>query len=180
MNIVKNKTLLLTTLSMIFIAALSRLIPHAPNFTAVIGMALFAGATLPNRWLAVLVPVTALFISDLLLGLHKEMFFIYIPFALIALAASFAPSLKKSWMRVGFSSLAASLFFFAVSNMGVWLISGMYARTAQGLANCYLMALPFLGNQIVGDMFFSALLFGVWSFLPAFVKSSVVDSSRAL
>lgn len=179
-----KKPLLITALSMIFMAALSRLIPHAPNFTAVTAMALFAGATLPHRWLAVLIPVTALFLSDLLLGLHKEMLFIYIPFAIIALASSFAKSQEKSWMNrpffLGFSSLAASLFFFTVSNFGVWLVSGMYVRSAEGLVTCYMMALPFLVNQIVGDLFFSALLFTAWSFALSFAKSSVADSSRAL
>lgn len=171
-----NKTLILTAFSMILMAAFSRLIPHAPNFTAVTAMALFAGVTLPHRWLAVLVPVTALFMSDLVLGLHGEMLFVYIPFALIALVAFSVKPSGKSWMQIGASSLAASFFFFALSNLGVWLISGMYTRTLQGLVACYVMALPFLGNQIVGDLFFSGLLFGLY----AFVKSSVVDSSRAL
>ncbi len=54
---------------LIFAAAMSRLVPHAPNFTAVGAIALFGGATFEKRWCAVTVPLVAMVISDLLLGL---------------------------------------------------------------------------------------------------------------
>ena len=179
----KLKPQVLLALGMILMAAFSRLIPHAWNFTAIAGMALFAGAHLPNRWLAISVPLVALFLSDLVLGLHSGMVFIYIPFLIIALASfSFLrnPAGKNAWMKIGFSSLAASLFFFAFSNFGVWLSSGMYTRDMQGMITCYAMGLPFLGNQIVGDLFFSGVLFGLLQVASALLKNSVSDSSRAL
>jgi hypothetical protein len=52
------------------------------------------------------------------------------------------------------------VLFFAVTNFGVWLVSGMYGHTLQGLAACYVAAIPFLQNTIAGDLFYATLLFG--------------------
>lgn len=181
-----SSSTMLIALGMILLAAFSRLIPHAPNFTAVTAMALFAGATLQNRWLGVLVPVLALAMTDFILGFYSGSLFVYIPFVLIALVSysvlqkDFGPQSgepnKKRWMHLAGFTLAASLFFFVVSNFGVWAASGMYTKDFQGLITCYLMALPFLGNQIAGDLFFSGALLLVFSW----AKSSVAGSSRAL
>lgn len=171
---------------MILLAAVTRIIPHAPNWTAVTAMAIFAGALFENRWLAALIPVIALALTDLILQSTGGVVFVYLPFVLITLGSPLylqgdfnlhveRPS-GKSWSKLAAGSVVASLFFFVVSNFGVWLESGMYLRTPQGLMTCYMMALPFLANQVVGDLFFSALMFGVFYLL----KSSVVDSSRAL
>jgi hypothetical protein len=177
-----SQNMLIFALSLIFVAAFSRLIPHAPNFTAVTAIALFAGVRMTNRGLAVLVPLAALGLSDWALGFYDGMLLNYLPMILVALF-SFQLLKRKNLERdslslrdLGLASLAASLFFFVVSNFGVWLLSGMYTRTAQGLLACYVMALPFLQNQICGDLFFSAILFGAY----AFAKHSIFDSSRAL
>ena len=178
-NLTRSKAMLLLALGMIFMAAFSRLIPHAPNFTAVTAMALFAGSKLPNRILAILVPLAALLLSDLVIGFYDGMIYTYVAFAIIAAAAFLVlknTDDSKAWVKIGSSSLVASFFFFAFSNFGVWITSGMYERSLLGLANCYIMALPFLENQVLGDLFFSGLLFGAY----ALVKLSIADSSRAL
>ena len=147
--------------------ALSRLIPHAPNLTAITAIALLGGASLSNRWAAVLVPLAALWISDLILGFHGTMIFVYLAMAVIALVANL--TLKKSfqWPKLIGCSLAASLFFFAVTNFGVWWMDSLYAKTWSGLALCYEMAIPFLTTQVAGDLFYSVLLFGVVQMLQA-------------
>jgi len=55
---------------------------------------------------------------------------------------------------------ALALLFFALSNFGVWLGSGMYPRSLAGLAECYAAALPFFQNSLAGDLFYTVLLFG--------------------
>ncbi len=47
----------------------------------------------------------------------------------------------------------ASLLFFLISNFGVWL--NWYPRTTAGLLDCYLLALPFYGRTLMGDLLFS-------------------------
>ncbi len=65
-----------TLILMILAAAFSRLIPHMPNFTAIVAMGLLAGAHFQSRTLAVLVPLAALLVSDLLIGFHGEMLWV--------------------------------------------------------------------------------------------------------
>ena len=57
-----------TIITIIAVVALSRLIPHWPNFTPVMAIALVGGATLSRRSLAILVPLLAMVLSDVALG----------------------------------------------------------------------------------------------------------------
>jgi len=57
---------------MVLCAAAARLAPHPPNFTPVGAMAVFAGACVADRRLALGLPLAALFLSDLALGLHVD------------------------------------------------------------------------------------------------------------
>ena len=58
---------------LILAAAASRLLPHPPNFTPIGAVALFGGACLADKRLAFLVPLAAMFLSDLVIGLHRGM-----------------------------------------------------------------------------------------------------------
>ena len=55
---------------MIVAAAAFRLLPHPPNFSPIAALALFGGAQFADRRAAFLVPLTAMFLGDLMLGLH--------------------------------------------------------------------------------------------------------------
>jgi hypothetical protein len=150
----KNTSLIL---GMILFAALSRLIPHTPNVTAITAMALLGGAYLSNRSQAVFVPLAALFLTDLIFGFHVTLLFVY---GAVALIAWLAPNGKPSWLKLGLSSLAASFLFFFITNFGFWWMGSLYEKSAAGLIQCYVMALPFLGTQVVGDLVYSIALFG--------------------
>ena len=140
----------------------ARLLPHAPNFTPVAASALFAGAVLRSRALALAVPIAAMLISDLVLGCPdwRIMMVVY--------AALAAPAVLGRWGRprgaIVFAPLAvsSSLLFFATTNFAVWAFSGIYALDLAGLFACYVAALPFLYNTFLGDMFWITLLFGGW------------------
>ncbi|AHI05407.1 hypothetical protein BDW_04495 [Bdellovibrio bacteriovorus W] len=152
---------------MILAAAFSRFIPHPWNFTAVGAMALFGGAYLPKR-LSLIVPLAALMLTDAILGFHNTMVFVYAAFAAIV-ALGWVLRSQRSVVKVGGMSLLASVLFFAVSNFGVWMMDGMYARTFEGLVQCYVAAIPFFGNQVGGDLFFSAVMFGGYEALKSLV-----------
>lgn len=144
---------------LIGLAALSRLIPHPPNFTPVIAMALFGGAVIADRKLALLVPLLALLVSDLLIGLHDTMLFVYGGVALITMLG-FVLHKRRSFGRVFGYALAASVLFFTITNLGVWLKGGLYPLTVEGLVACYVAAIPFFHNTLVATLLYTALLFG--------------------
>ena len=57
--------------------------------------------------------------------------------------------------------LGSSLFFWLWTNFGIWATgeNGMYPRTIDGLVSCYVAAIPFLGNALVGDLAWGLVLF---------------------
>lgn len=156
---VGNNTRILALVAAIACAALFRLMPHPPNFSPIAAMALFSGAYLPRRALAFAAPLAALLLSDLVLGFYAGMAFVYASVALTVLIG-WAISKQKSPLRIGGAALAGSMLFYVLTNFGMWLFSGFYPRTIDGLIACYVAAIPFFQNTVAGDMAFSALLFG--------------------
>jgi hypothetical protein len=143
----------------IFAAAALRLVPHPPNFSPIDAMALFSGAYLGRRSLAFVAPLGALLLSDTLLGFYPGMEFQYLSVALIVLLGSSVLA-RKTALRVGGAAVASSILFFAITNFGTWLTSGMYPHSLAGLQACYVAAIPFFRNTIAGDLFYAAVLFG--------------------
>ena len=155
-------TELALVLSLVALDVVVRLAPHAPNFTPVAASALFAGAVLRSRPLALAVPLAAMFVSDLVLGFHDWVVtgVVYAALALPALLGMWARA--RSAVLLAPLALGSSLFFFTSTNFAVWVSSGMYAHDLDGLIRCYVAALPFLHNTLLGDMFWTTLLFAGW------------------
>lgn len=168
-------TQVFTLVMMVLVAAFSRLIPHPWNFTAIGAMALFGGAMFPSKKQSLILPMAALFISDLVLGLHSTMVFVYFAFLAIVLLG-WALRENRSVVRVGTFALVSSSIFFLVSNFGVWIMGGMYTPDFQGLVNCYVAAIPFFDNQIYGDLFFSGVLFGGYEVVRKFAPQVTVSN----
>ena len=153
-----------TVIAMILAAALSRLFPHPPNLTSVAAVALFGGAYLADRRLAFLVPLGALFLSDLILGFYPHMEMVYASFALIV-CIGFSLRQRRSILRVAGAALAGSVLFFLATNFGVWWFQSLYPHTLDGLVACYAAAIPFFRNTLLGDLLYAALLFGGFALL---------------
>lgn len=160
---------------MILLAALSRLIPHPINFAPISGIALFGAAYYSKKYWAFIIPIVSMWISDLIINnvVYAELFDGFVWFysgslftyaAFVAIAILGMNALKRVTVsRVVASAMSASILFFALSNFGVWLSSGMYPHTWNGLATCYAAGLPFLKNTVAGDLVYSALLFGAFA-----------------
>jgi len=160
--------------AIIMLAALSRLVPHPANFAPVGAMALFGAAYYSKRYLAFIIPIIAMWISDLVLTnivygqyfdhfvwLYDGALFTYGAFAIIVCFGMFA--LKKIRLtNIIASALGASVIFFIVSNFGVWFSGTMYTKDFAGLMTCYTAGIPFFKNTIAGDLIYSALLFGAF------------------
>lgn len=155
---------LLAILAAILIAAALRLVPHWPNFTPIGAMALFGGAFFGKRALAFVAPLGALLMSDAVLGFHAGMPFVYGSVALVVMIG-WAIAKRITPLTVAAAAIASSVLFFAITNFGTWLSSGMYPPSLAGLAACYVAAIPFFQNTLAGDLVFSALLFGGFALL---------------
>jgi fucose 4-O-acetylase-like acetyltransferase len=161
--------------SMILVAAFSRLVPHPPNFAPITSLALFSGAYFGFGLTAFVVPFAAMLLSDLFIGFHSLMPVIYGCFFLMVWLGQ--KNLQKpTALRVGIGTFFASAIFFILSNLGVWLTTSYYEKSIAGLLTCYTAALPFWGNALAGDAFYSILLFGGFSGLT--VKFPSLSFSR--
>ncbi|MPR36504.1 DUF6580 family putative transport protein [Salmonirosea aquatica] len=170
-----------TLSSIILAAALSRLVPHPFNFTPIGAIALFGGAHFSRKYLAFLVPLSAMLISDLIIGFHDSMWAVYLAF-ILTVGIGMGVLQKITVGRVFGSALLSSVLFFLITNFAVWYgASGFYPQTLAGLGACYVAALQFYQqdvfgnlflNTVMGDLFFSAVLFGTYELVkrkvPAF------------
>jgi hypothetical protein len=150
----------------ILTAAASRLIPHPPNVTPIAAMALFGGACFASKRAAFAVPLAALLLSDLVLGLivYGTAIVLLMPYVYACFVAATCLGLlirrRYSPMRIAAAALISSLLFFFVTNFGSWLAYSFYPKTWDGLAACYLAGLPFFRNSLVGDAVCTVILFG--------------------
>ncbi len=144
---------------LIFSAAAARLVPHPPNFAPIGAMALFGGACFADKRWAFAVPLAAMLVSDLVLGFHRLMPVVYGSFVLIV-CVGFWLRKRRALVPIGAAAMSSSLLFFAATNIGVWALGSLYPKTWQGLVACYVAAVPFFWNTLLGDLFYSAVLFG--------------------
>jgi hypothetical protein len=155
----------------------ARLLPHAPGVWPFAASALFAGRMLRIPALAVVVPLAAVLLSNVALA-GDDWRITLVVCAAITLPA-FAGMLVRRWqgaLPVIAAMLSCSLIFFVTTNFAVWAFGSLYPHTWQGLVQCYVAALPFLDKTVLGDLFWSAVLFGgAW-----LVQRTPMLSRRAL
>lgn len=153
-------------------AAAARLLPHPPNATPVAAIALLGGATLPFP-LSFLLPVAAMFLSDLVIGFDSlpVTLSVYGSFLLTSLLGRWLRGRPSPWCVLG-ASVGSSILFYLITNAAVWKFSHMYAPTADGLILSYLYALPFFRHTLLGDMAYTVALFtALHAVAPALARS---------
>jgi len=162
----------LTLVFMTLAAAATRLFPHPPNVTPIAAMALFGGAHFASGLAALAVSLSAMFLSDLLLGfgLHPVMPFVYGSFAVSVCLGRWL-RVRRSPLAIALAAVSGSVVFFVVTNLGVWLVGDLYPRTLDGLATCYIVAIPFFRNTLVGDASYTVALFGGFALGQRFVPA---------
>lgn len=106
-----------------------------------------------------LVPLAGLFLSDLVLGFYAITPVVYGSFALIVCLGFWVRQRQTVW-RIAGASVVGALLFFLLTNLGAWAMDTLYPKTWPGLADCFVAAIPFFGNTLASDLFYSALLFG--------------------
>lgn len=153
---------LLFVLGALFIAALTRFIPHPPNFTAIGGIALFAGACIPNKWLSLLLPITVMLITDAVIGFHDTLGAVYLSFSLITMIGWMMRDKQNILGFVG-TSITASILFFVITNSAVWLAGFWssvpigYPKSIDGLALALNAGIPFFTNTLISQFAYGIL-----------------------
>ena len=145
-------------LILILLMIFSRLIPHPPNFTPIIAVAIMSGYLFKNLYLSISVLFFSMIVGDMFIGFYSNMFFVYFPLFIITYFCFFKNN-KINAKNLFIYGVSSSLIFFIISNFGVWLSGGMYEKNIAGLINCYIMAVPFLKNTIISTVLFSYLSF---------------------
>ncbi len=163
---------LLVLTGLIALAVVVRLLVHFDagalpyNFTPVAAMALFGGAFFRNRALAFLVPLGAMFLSDLAIGVATLSPLVYACFAAMVLVGMGVLRGRSGALRVTVTAAGSATGFYLVTNFFVWLTSGMYALTGTGLVACYVAGLPFYTyGSLPGTLLWSGVLFGGFALL---------------
>lgn len=159
MNLFKSKEIYFYV-AIFLISFATRIFPHAWNFTSIGALFLFAGLYIRPKSFSLIVPIAIMMTTDLVLGLHSTLFYVYGAFLLTGILGLITSkklnqsnTLNLHVKLSGYSLLSSSLFFI-ITNFGVWHMESFYSKDFSGLISCYLMALPFFGQQIIADLIY--------------------------
>ena len=150
--------MIITFLFISGILALGRLIPHPPNFTPILATAIYTPYIINNKWIAMLIPLSAMFIADIIIGFHPYMLWVYGAIGLSTLISNWSMRFNKKYIQLGVMAILSSILFFIITNFAVWAIWDYYPKTIDGLLLCYTMAIPFFQNTLLGTIIYTAII----------------------
>lgn len=148
------------------------------NFTPVGAIALFAGTYFKDRWAAYLTPLLVLFLSDIIVNygyfgkvtlFYDDIFWVYLAFALMVLTGSFIK--RVSVLNVITAAIISVIIHWLLTNFGVWLGGKLYPRNLQGLQECYILAIPFEKNLLLGNLAYGGILYGGFEWAKRYFPS---------
>ena len=155
-------------MGLLVIGTLARFLPHAPNFSPVLAIALFGGVYL-RRSQALWLPLALMMVTDIFLGLHAT-----IPFTWGCVLLS---SLIGLWVRENANAgrmfvgaVTSAVLFFLITNFGAWF--AFYPQTREGFVSCYALAIPFFRMTLVSTLVYSVVLFGMYQLIARRVKTT--------
>ena len=166
----------ISPLLIIFVAVLMRLLPHLPNFTPIAAMALFGGVYLSKKY-TFIIPLAAMFMSDIFLGFHATMPYVYGSFILAGVIGLWLKN-HKSTKNIICSSLISSILFFLITNFGVW-VGGWYPRTFSGLMESYVMGIPFFKNTVIGDLVYTGVFFSAYELVQLLITRYSLNKAHS-
>lgn len=162
---------------LILLGAASRLLPHPANFAPITAIALFGGVYLPKKY-AIILPLASVFLSDLFIGFDKTtLLAVYGSFILSGLIGVWLRSHKKP-LNIFAGTVLSSLIFFFITNFAVWSNPvSWYSKDLNGLITCYLAGIPFYRNSLIGDLFYTTVIFGLYETSLMLAKKYLLRSS---
>jgi hypothetical protein len=157
-------------ISLILILTFSRLIPHPPNFTPIIAVAILSGYFFKDIYLALAVLVASMLAADFFIGFYQNIYLIYFTLLLITFIF-FKLSNKINIKNLFLFSVLGSFIFYLTTNFGVWALGSLYEKNLSGLLECYILAIPFFGNTLLSTLFFSYTSMLVYKSLIQYTKN---------
>ena len=186
----RNRSRFLFLCALGVIAAVTRALPHPNNVSPMAAVALFGAATFGSKRWGLAVPLLSLLLSDFLLdltfragiqpnwGFYPGQWVVYLC-ALLTIGLGFAIRHRKNPNTILAATLASSLVFFIVTNLvHMYGPESIYPLTLEGFTTSYIKALPFFLNSLLGDLFFSGLLFGGLAFAESRFPAIRPESAR--
>ena len=147
-------------IGLVLILILSRLIPHPPNFTPIVAVAIMSGYLFKNIYLSFATLLVSMLVADAFIGFYENIFFVYL--SLLFLVYIFYKLGRKINLKNLFLySFTGSILFFIITNFGVWSLGSPgldnvpYEKNLQGLIKCYILAIPFIKNTVLSTLIFS-------------------------
>jgi|SRR5579862_4381988 hypothetical protein len=156
-------------IGIVILAACARLLPHPWNFTPIIAIGLFAGNQARSVYTGILVTLSALVVSDAVLGFDRSFWYVYGAMLIPVLLGRLARNRNGMGALIA-AALGSSLSFFLITNFMVWASGSLYPHTAMGLMACFSAGIPFYRNQLLGDAFYTVALFGGYAILSRLVR----------
>tara|TARA_B100000029_G_C17468371_1_gene921044 strand:+ start:107 stop:598 length:492 start_codon:yes stop_codon:yes gene_type:complete len=143
------------SLGILIVLAASRFIPHPPNFTSLLALSFYVPAIFGVSYIPAI--VLSFFVTDLVIGFHGTTLFTWGSVILVGYMSKF---FYQNYKNRIFGAIIGVLIFFIVTNFGVWVIGG-YGYTLKGFVECYTLAIPFLGNNLISTLIFSIVIEGI-------------------
>ena len=147
-----------TSIAVFCALAISRYIPHPPNFTSLIALSVYVPAFFGIRYLPVVAISFA--VTDLFVGFHNTLFFTWGSVIAIGFISKFFADTIK--LRL-IGSLLGACLFFVITNFGVWSL-GIYGYTLDGFLLCFTLAIPFFSYTLISTLLFAAIFEGIYRF----------------
>ncbi|MEQ9363731.1 MAG: DUF6580 family putative transport protein [Leptospirales bacterium] len=183
-----KKLFMVTAMTLVAVIVVGRLSPHAANFAPAVAAGLLAGFVFRSRWNALAVVLVGMLLSDIVIG-YESLSMRAVVYASLAIPVALGGVLRGYWSEersglkltaaLGGSSLGSSIVFFVTTNFAVWAQGVMYEMSWAGLAACYVNAIPFFRNAILGDLAYSAALFGTYAAFHYTVTSAAITATAA-
>ncbi len=147
------------------------------GFSPVIAIALFSGLVIRQKEMSFLLPLIALFISDVLIqvlytqgwfpysGFYKGQWVNYLLLLLCTLAGLWLKGRSYTGLAIG--AVVAPTLYFLASNFLVWrnTTEAVYAKSFNGLMACYDAALPFYRNSLIATFVFLPVILAAYNII---------------
>ena len=158
----QRRILLGVAATLVSLCVVARLLPHPPNFAPAAAIAVFGCAFFGKRWHTAAVIVLGMAVGDWFIGFYDKgvMLTVYVSMLMPLVARRFLA--KSTAVRVGIVAALSGVGFYLTTNAAVWFFTNAYPPTLDGLTASYIAGLPFLKWTVLGNLFYTAVLFGTY------------------
>lgn len=146
MNFIKISTIIF------LILALTRFLPHPPNFTSLITLSFYVPLIFGRKF--ILSVVLSFAITDIFLGLHSTVLFTWGSVFIIGMISTY---FKKNLLTRMTGAVTSVVIFFVITNLGILLINP-YDHNVGSLLDTFSLTIPFFLYSMISTIIFSIII----------------------